>query len=212
MGMVNASVWIFGSLILRPRDLNIFIGWMFFCLILNLGISLSIAQKRTWRFQKLFWVTGIALIMMVLGAVIGSIWLSHGVKDWALLGFVFGGMQGGVVGLIIGFIVGLVTSPKDMKNLTGFQTIILGTSFSVFWGCCITTICTIIFAITSWLSKYNNIPYHPDLSINMLFMLFFLIPLGIVPSIGTGFSTTLAVYATTWWLRRKSVVPINNAG
>src|SRR5690242_5229897 len=110
MGILNAIFWTFSLLRFGFVYSTNFIWWMLFCCVLNLGVSISVAQKNTWRFQRLFWAAGITLLITIIGAIIGgSIGASNGINDLAIASFISGVIQGGLIGLIVGCIAGLVT-------------------------------------------------------------------------------------------------------
>ena len=196
-GILNFVIWLFlGSRFLESLEIMASVWWLLFCLIFTFGISMIIALKeQSVQVNKFIWFIGVVLITSLSSAFLVGFISAYGVFDWGAVAFFSGMALGGLIGLVIAFFVGIYTSPKKFTSNHLFHHLVTSVVISTFLGMLLIVIAILIFAYSEWVKEE---PYYPFISFATTYF-FLLAPLGILPSITTGFSTSIIAYAVNWW-------------
>jgi len=196
-GILNFVMWLFlGSRFLESLEIITSVWWLLFCLIFTFGISMIIALRvQAVQVNKLIWVTGVILIISITSAFLLGFINAYGVSDWGAVAF-FGGMAlGDLIGLVIGFFVGIWTSPKNFSSNHLFHHLVISVVTSTFLGMLLIIMAILMFAYSEWVKEE---PFYPFISVAASYIFLFA-PIGILPSITTGFATSIITYVVNWW-------------
>ena len=213
VGLLNALAWIIlGSAFISSLGEKISIWWVLFCLILNISIAFAISRQRTRKFRRLYWITGVALFVTIVCAFISAFWAGYAATDSGGLAFFFGGVAGGIIGFLIGIIVGINTSPTRFSNADIIQRLGEGIVTSMIVGITISAMSAFILAVSLGLQDFVKQPDYYDLVEYVLFGVLLFTPAGAIPSVLNGITTTLIIYAVSWWLNRQGLIPNEGVG
>jgi hypothetical protein len=213
VGFLNAVLWIIvGSRILFVPVSQISPWWVLFCLILNIGVAFAISRQRTRQFRRLYWIVGVTLFVTIACAFLLAFWASADSTDFGGLAFLVGAGWGAIIGLVIGMIIGIKTSPSEFSSVNIIQRIGEGIVTSTLVGIIISAISVFIMATSVGLQAFVGRPNYSNLIEHVLLNVLFITPAGAIPSVITGITTTLMIYAANWWLQRQSPVSHVNVG